>query len=165
MREALHRDLPAEALSDRIVSLLLKDDQVVDDDVAFLLAKVTEIAESFEVTLPAEAGKLVILRRLMERWLISKGFDDDLIYDVVAATGEAASNAIEHAYGPDGGALTVLGDSDGERLTMRIVDGGGWRPPRGHGRGRGLPLMKGLAREMTVSPTAEGTSIKLMWVP
>ena len=165
LREALHRDLPAEALSDRIVSLLLKDDQVVDDDVAFLLAKVTELAESFEVTLPAEAGKLVILRRLMERWLISKGFDDDLIYDVVAATGEAASNAIEHAYGPDGGALTVLGDSDGERLTMRIVDGGGWRPSRGHERGRGLPLMRGLAREMTVSPTAEGTSIKLMWVP
>src|SRR4030095_9112627 len=123
----LDRDLPAEALSDRIVSLLLKDDRVVDDDVAFLLARVTQVAERFEVTLPAEPGKLVILRRLMERWLISKRFDDSLIYDVVAATGESAANAIEHAYGPDGGAFTVLGELDGERLTMKIIDVGGWR--------------------------------------
>ena len=79
----------------------------------------TEVEERFEVTLPAEAGKLVILRRLMERWLISKRFDDDLIYDVVAATGEAAANAIEHAYGPDGGAFTVRGELAGDRLTMR----------------------------------------------
>lgn len=165
LRGALDRDLPAEALSDRIVSLLLKDDQVVDDDVAFLVARVSEVAERFEVTLAAEAGQLVILRRLMERWLISKGFDDDLIYDIEAATGEAAANAIEHAYGPDGGALTVLGHFDGERLTMRVIDGGGWRPPRGHERGRGLPLMKGLANEMTMTPSADGTSIELMWVP
>ena len=163
LREALDRDLPAEALSDRIVSLLLKDDQVVNDDVAFLLARVTQVAERFEVTLPAEPGKLVILRRLMERWLISKGFGHDIIYDVLAATGEAAANAIEHAYGPDGGRFTVLGELDGERLTMRIIDGGGWRQPRGHERGRGLPLMEGLVTEMTMTPSAKGTSIELMW--
>ena len=163
LREALHRDLPAEALSDRIVSLLLMGDEVGEDDVAFLVARVIELEERFEATVRAEAGKLVIIRRLMERWLIGKGLDDDLIYDVVAATGEAAANAIEHAYGPDGGSLTVLGHVDGGRLTMRIKDGGSWRPSRGHERGRGLLIMKGLVDEMTVTPSAGGTSVELMW--
>jgi serine phosphatase RsbU (regulator of sigma subunit)/anti-sigma regulatory factor (Ser/Thr protein kinase) len=163
LREALDRDLSPEALSDRIVSLLLKDHEVVDDDVAFLLARVTEIPERFEVKLPAEAGKLVILRRLMERWLISKGLDDDVIYDALAATGEAAANGIEHAYGPRGGVFTVLGAMDGGRLTVQVIDGGGWRPPRGQERGRGLPLMEGLADEMTTTTSAEGTSIELVW--
>ena len=163
LRAALHRDLPAEALSDRIVSLLLKGDEVGEDDVAFLVARVIELEERFEATVRAEAGKLVIIRRLMERWLIGKGLDDDLIYDVVAATGEAAANAIEHAYGPDGGSLTVSGHMDGGRLTMRIKDGGSWRPSRGHERGRGLPIMKGLVDEMTVTPSAGGTSVELMW--
>ena len=161
--EALHRDLPAEALSDRIVSLLLKGEEIGDDDVAFLVVRVIEAGEQFEATLPAEAGKLVILRRLMERWLIGKELDGDLIYDVLGATGEAAANAIEHAYGPDSGSFTVSGDIVGGRLTMQIRDGGGWRPSRGRERGRGLQLMKGLVDEMTVTPSAAGTSVKLVW--
>ena len=160
---ALRGDLPAEALSERIVSLLLKDDQLGDDDVAFLVARVIEASEQFEATLPAEAGKLVILRRLMERWLISKGLDHDLIYDVLAATGEAAANAIEHSYGPERGSFTASGKIVDGRLTMQLRDGGRWRPPRGRERGRGLPLMKGLVDEMKVTPSAAGTSVELVW--
>jgi anti-sigma regulatory factor (Ser/Thr protein kinase) len=161
---ALQRDLSAEALSDRIVSLLLKGEDPGDDDVAFLVARVIEAGELFEATLPAEGGKLVILRRLLERWLIGKGLDHDLIYDVVAATGEAAANAIEHAYGPDSGSFTVGGAIVEGRLTMQLRDGGSWRPARGGERGRGIPLMDGLVHEMTVTPSASGTSVELVWV-
>jgi serine phosphatase RsbU (regulator of sigma subunit)/anti-sigma regulatory factor (Ser/Thr protein kinase) len=161
--QALQRDLPAEALSDRIVSLLLEGDEVGDDDVAFLVARVMEPEDRFEVALPAEGGKLVILRRLMERWLISKGVDHHLIYDALAASGEAAANAIEHAYGPNSGSFTVSADIVGGRLNVQIRDGGGWRLPRGRDRGRGLPLMKGLVDEMKVTPSAGGTSVELVW--
>ncbi|MGH2596956.1 MAG: ATP-binding SpoIIE family protein phosphatase [Actinomycetota bacterium] len=161
--EALHGDLPAEALSDKIVSLMLQGQEVGDDDVAFLVARVIEVGEQFEITLSAEGGKLVILRRLMERWLISKGLDHDGIYDVLAATGEAAANAIEHSYGPDSGSFTVSGDIVDGRLTMQIRDGGSWRPPRGWERGRGLPLMKGLVDEIKVTPSAAGSSVELVW--
>ena len=160
---ALRGDLPAEALSDRIVSLLLEGDEVGDDDVAFLVARVVELGDRFEVTLPAEGGKLVILRRLLERWLISQGLDHHLIYNALAASGEAAANAIEHAYGPDSGSFSVSADLVGGRLNMQIRDGGGWRPPRGRDRGRGLPLMKGLVDEVTLTPSAEGTSVELVW--
>jgi anti-sigma regulatory factor (Ser/Thr protein kinase) len=51
----------------------------------------------------------------------------------------------------------------GGRLNMQIRDGGGWRPPRGRDRGRGLPLMKGLVDEVTLTPSAEGTSVELVW--
>ena len=163
MLRALQCDLPPEALSDRIVSLLLKDEKVGDDDVAFLMARVIGAGEQFEATLPAEGGKLVILRRLMERWLIGKGLDHDLIYDAVAATGEAVANAIEHSYGPDSGSFTVSGDIVHGRLTMQIRDGGSWRAPRGWERGRGLPLMKALVDEIKVTPSASGTSVELVW--
>jgi anti-sigma regulatory factor (Ser/Thr protein kinase) len=161
--KALRGDLPSEVLSERIVSVLLKDDEIGNDDVAFLVARVIEAREQFEASLPAEAGKLVILRRLMERWLISKGLDNDLIYDVLAATGEAAANAIEHSYGPESGSFTASGMIVDGRLTMQLRDGGRWRPPRGRERGRGLPLMKGLSDEMKITPSAAGNSVELVW--
>jgi anti-sigma regulatory factor (Ser/Thr protein kinase) len=99
----------------------------------------------------------------MERWLVGQGLDLDHIHDVLAATGEAAANAIEHSYGPDGGSLTVSGVIVGGRLMIRVTDGGAWRPARGRERGRGLPLMKGLVDEMTVTPSAAGTSVDLVW--
>ena len=105
----------------------------------------------------------MILRRLMERWLISKGLDDDLIYDVLAATGEAAANAIEHSYGPEGGSFTASGETRRWASHDAARDGGRWRPPRGRERGRGLPLMKGLVDEMKVTPSAAGTSVELVW--
>ena len=161
--KALRGDLPSEVLSERIVSVLLKDDEIGNDDVAFLVARVIEAGEQFEASLPAEAGKLVILRRLTERWLISKGLDNDLIYDVLAATGEAAANAIEHSYGPESGSFTASGMIVDGRLTMQLRDGGRWRPPRGRERGRGLPLMKGLSDEMKITPSAAGNSVELVW--
>ena len=53
-----------------------------------------------DVLWPAQAERLSLLRSLLERWLTEAGADEDEVYDVLVACSEAATNAIEHAYGP-----------------------------------------------------------------
>ena len=50
--------------------------------------------------LPARASQLAVVRRLVAAWLEASGIAADDIALVVLAVSEAASNAIEHAYGP-----------------------------------------------------------------
>ena len=71
------------------------------------------------------------------------GADEDTAADVLLACGEAAANAVEHAFPDDPGELTVqLRLSADRELTVRVADTGRWRRvPAPGDRGRGLPLM------------------------
>ena len=69
-----------------------------DDDVALLAVA---FAPMFRATLPASPERLAGLRRQLRGWLAAVGADDDAAADVLLACGEAAANAVEHAF-PDG---------------------------------------------------------------
>lgn len=75
--------------------------------------------------------------------------------------GEACANAVEHAYGPGGGDLSVRLTSQPPDVIAVISDTGRWRPPRGHDRGRGIILMKALADEVRIEQTDTGTRVVL----
>ena len=47
------------------------------------------------------------IRTAIRRWLACIPADRDPTADLVAAVGEACANAVEHAYGPTGGSLSV----------------------------------------------------------
>ncbi|NUT48522.1 MAG: ATP-binding protein, partial [Saccharothrix sp.] len=95
---------------------------------------------------PAQPGRLAELRARLDAWLAAEGLSEDDRYDLLLAVNEAASNAVEHAYGPgQHGSVHIDADArpDGS-VRVAITDHGGWRvpPPTLSARGRGLLLMR-----------------------
>ena len=117
--------------------------------------------DTLDLELPATTSSLKPLRIAMRRWLGHLRVDRQATADLLTAVGEACSNAVEHAYGPCGGTITV-------RLTYRppdvialIDDTGRWRAPRGSFRGRGITLMRALCDEVTIDRTDTDTRVRI----
>jgi anti-sigma regulatory factor (Ser/Thr protein kinase) len=163
LAKACKPDLAPEERCVRIIEQLMGDGEV-DDDVALLVVEmVPDSADPLETSLRAEPKQLVVLRRVLQRWMAERGIDGALAYDVLAASGEAAANAIEHAYGPSGGVIHVSAEHAGDAILLTVRDFGRWRPPRRPERGRGLPMMQGLADSVIISRSDEGTIVDLRW--
>lgn len=87
------------------------------------------------------------------------------INDVLTATGEAVSNAIEHGHRdrPDG-TISLQAAASADRLQVTITDTGRWRPPSqipDIRRGRGIGLMRGLMDDFTITTDDVGTTVQL----
>lgn len=98
--------------------------------------------------------------------------DSDRFSDVLLAVNEALANAAEFAYcpTPQRGTIDVSAtyDHDSSALLVTVNDRGRWRdkPPVQHEqqrRGRGIPLMRALADELTIDRTPHGTHVTLTW--
>jgi anti-sigma regulatory factor (Ser/Thr protein kinase) len=74
---------------------------------------------------------------------------------------EAATNAIEHAYGPIEASYRVEGWCSGDRVIVTVTDSGSWRERRGVERGRGTLLMRELMDGFELYPSGAGTVVKL----
>jgi anti-sigma regulatory factor (Ser/Thr protein kinase) len=161
--EASAVDVSPEKRCDLLIEELM-DDHELDDDVALLVVEVApDGGEELQTTFRADARQLLVLRRLLQRWLRERGLAPDVAYDVIAATGEAAANAIQHAYGPTGGMIHVGAEVSGDSISFTVRDLGRWRFPRDPDRGRGLAMMQALADEVRISRSETGTSVELRW--
>ena len=150
-----------DALCDTLLSELLPEGPG-SDDVAILVITFPSFAgEPLSMTLPAEPEALIAARRALRRWLADVGADDDTSYDITLATGEACTNAIEHAYTPGQATFDIEASRKDGALTVRIRDHGHWRSPRGTNRGRGLKLMETLMDAVDVETTPTGTVVVL----
>ena len=149
-------DEVCRALSDELI------DDAAEDDVALLVARtVAARTESFELSLPAISSSLATLRRSLRQWLAANGAAEDDEIEVLIAVGEAAGNAVEHAYGPADASFDVAGTIVNGYVEITVRDYGSWRPPRGHNRGRGTMLMQRLMDDFEVTTTAEGTEVRM----
>ncbi|MFT7838835.1 ATP-binding protein [Saccharothrix sp. BKS2] len=118
------------------------------------------------VEFPAQAGELAAVRAQLDSWLARTGLNEDDRYDLLIAVNEAASNAVEHAYGPDrAGVVTIDADArpDGS-VQVVVTDRGTWRvpPPALSTRGRGLLLMRENVDEVLVDRQPSGTTVTLV---
>jgi anti-sigma regulatory factor (Ser/Thr protein kinase) len=97
------------------------------------------------------------------RWLAAIGVDGQLAFDIVLATSEAASNAIEHGHRCDGSrGIAVDVDLVGGVLRVRVRDAGRWRKPTPPGeRGRGLPIMRALMDRVEIERSVVGTVVTM----
>jgi serine phosphatase RsbU (regulator of sigma subunit)/putative methionine-R-sulfoxide reductase with GAF domain/anti-sigma regulatory factor (Ser/Thr protein kinase) len=132
------------------------------DDVALIVARVSsQRTGRFELSLPAITSSLAALRRSLRQWLGDNGGSDDDVLEVLIAVGEAAGNAVEHAYGPGDATFDVSGTISGGMLEIAVRDYGQWRAPRGQNRGRGTMLMQQLMDDFEVRTTADGTEVRM----
>src|SRR5581483_4545164 len=72
-----------------------------DDDAALLVLRLEQLAEpTLQLEVPAEPAALAPLRRALARFLEQAGLPPPEVFEITVAAGEAAANAVEHAYGP-----------------------------------------------------------------
>jgi anti-sigma regulatory factor (Ser/Thr protein kinase) len=152
--------LDPDTLCDHLLGALLQEGP--RDDVAVLAVQpMPALADRLELRLPAEPATVPSLRRTLVRWLEEKaGATAVDSHDIVLATCEAASNAVQHAYGPGDGQLEIAAElMDGE-VNVLVRDFGRWRAPRDPAHGRGLDIMQTVMDvEMTSHP--DGTEVRL----
>jgi serine phosphatase RsbU (regulator of sigma subunit) len=149
-----------DQICDAIIAELV--DRDTTDDVALLVARtIRHASDHFELRLPALASSLAPLRSALRRWLADNGATEDDILETTIAMGEAAGNAVEHAYGPGDASFDVTARVTGDELEVVIRDYGNWRPARGEHRGRGTLLMQELMDGFEVESTEQGTEVRL----
>jgi anti-sigma regulatory factor (Ser/Thr protein kinase) len=126
-------------------------------------------------TWSAQPGELRAMRTAMRSWLAPLHLGTAIEDDLILATNEAASNAIDHAYPPargDNGAEnanraenTVHVTLHAERGTVciEITDHGTWREPPAepNGRGLGIPIIHRLVASLLIDKNAQGTRVLL----
>ena len=114
-----------------------------------------------DIVLPARPESAPRLRHALRAYLERLALDRRRIDEVLLAAGEAAGNAIEHAYRGYEGTVRMRAFVSGARLHIEVRDGGSWR---GHGdpeRGRGLEIMRALADRVSIESTRGGTAVRL----
>ena len=135
----------------------------VDDDVAVLVARFGPVSEPFHHRFPAAGHQLRDLRRRLRVWLDAHDVAQRDQGDVLLAIGEAATNAIEHAYEYDRtGTITVDVHRDGDELVACITDHGTWREPvPDPQRRRGTMIMEAVTTGFSSTTDADGTRVTL----
>jgi serine phosphatase RsbU (regulator of sigma subunit)/anti-sigma regulatory factor (Ser/Thr protein kinase) len=151
--------LNSAAALDSLVDSLL-DGSEATDDIAVLLVELEAPSTSVHLQMAADPAALVVVRRSLERWLSDLEVGERLRDDVLTAAGEAVANSVEHAYGPQGGWMHVLGSREGNTLSVVVRDGGHWRK-RGSGRGRGSRLMRALMDSVVYERSDGGTTVTM----
>jgi anti-sigma regulatory factor (Ser/Thr protein kinase) len=95
----------------------------------------------------------------MRHWLSAVGAAPHAVADLLLAVGEACTNAVEHAYGPDGGTVTVHLELQPPDVLATVRDTGRWRPPRENDRGRGALFMRNCSDDLRIDHGPTGTNV------
>jgi len=110
-----------------------------------------------------------VLRRAVRRWAAAAALEPDRSDDLLLALGEAAANAVEHAY-RDGATgdwtYEVARGGDGS-LSVVVEDWGSWRPPPADPgfRGRGVESVRHLSEEVDIERGDTGTTVRFRLGP
>jgi anti-sigma regulatory factor (Ser/Thr protein kinase) len=159
--EASARHEDPEALCDALIGALVGDEPPADDVAVMTVHAVPLHERRLELELPCDPDSLSALRRVIRQWLAPARPSPIELQDVVVAVGEAATNAIEHAYGPGQASYRVEGWLSDRRVVITVSDSGRWRERRGDERGRGTNLMAGLMDGFEVYSSSAGTTVRL----
>ncbi len=148
------------SFADRVYRTLL-DETPLEDDVALLAIETMPLEDTLEMTLPARPYVLGGLRNTLGRWLQAVGVGESELFDITLSASEAATNAIEHAYGAREATFEIRCEHDGERVTIVVRDTGRWRTARPHSGGRGLGIIHSLIDEVSVENDQDGTVVTM----
>jgi len=122
-----------------------------------------------EITLKSDPRNLAEARKFVEGIASKFGFNEEQIFDIKVAIGEAVSNAIEHGS-PKGplNSIKITACFLNDALELNVIDEGVFKraikvdDPDPHHRGRGIPFMLALMDTVTINETKAGTTVKLV---
>jgi serine phosphatase RsbU (regulator of sigma subunit)/anti-sigma regulatory factor (Ser/Thr protein kinase) len=148
------------SLADRVYRSLL-DESPLEDDVALLAIETMPLQDPLEMTLPARPTVLGGLRNTLGRWLRTVGANENELFDIALSASEAATNAIEHAYGAREVNFTIRCEHDGKQVRIIVRDIGRWRTTSPSSGGRGLQIMRALLDDLDVDSDHNGTVVTM----
>jgi anti-anti-sigma factor len=165
---ARHHALAPAALTDALLADAIDGDRDAPaDDVALIVARL--VPPPLRLELSAEAPVLRTLRTEVLAWAGAAGLDEDEVYDLQLAVGEAAANSVEHAYRdrPVGTLQVELVREASGTISVKVRDEGDWRPaPADKGfRGRGLGLIRDVTSRMYLDHGPAGTEVRFTLPP
>ncbi len=143
----------------------LVGDDPPGDDGAVLAVRRQDSGEigPLDLEVPALPQSLRDIRVAMRHWLSAVGAAPRTVADLLVAVGEACTNAIEHAYGPAGGTVTVHMELQRPDVLVTVRDTGRWRPPcsEDRGRGRGTQFMQNCSDDLRIDHGPTGTNVAI----
>ncbi len=151
---------PVDSVCAEIMARLVGDDPA-GDDVAILALRRQDSGEigPLDLVMPALPWSLRDIRFAVRRWLSAVGAAPRTVADLLVAVGEASTNAVEHAYGPGGGTVSVHLELQMPDVLATVRDTGRWRPPRGENRGRGTMFMRNCSDDLRIDHSPTGTNV------
>jgi len=153
---------PADPACARVMSELIGTTVVADDIAVLMVSRLDrDRIEPLDLLMPAEPVSLARIRAAIRRWCARIGAAPEDVSDLLVAVEEAASNAVEHAYGPVDGQVAVHLAFESPVVVATVRDHGRWREPRGLHRGRGMVLMQALVDRMETEHLDQGTRVTL----
>ncbi len=162
-------DLPVESVCGELLSRMTPPAGYRDDVVVLALRPSHCAARSFATVVPAAPDQIPIARGQLRNWLNTIGVTPRREMDILLATGEAVTNAIEHgSHSKPGGTVYVEAFLRQETVAVTVSDTGRWvgdssASLRSRRRGRGLTLMSGLADRVDTVRTPAGTRVTLQF--
>jgi anti-sigma regulatory factor (Ser/Thr protein kinase) len=148
-----------DQLGDLIISKMIDGSGPQDDVALLMIAPKSRLGNRIELVFEARSSSLAQLRRTVSRWLDEEGATDQESYEILVSCSEAATNAIEHAYGPGSAHFSVTCVENDGAVEITVRDWGKWRSARGQDRGRGRLLMEGLMDEVRTTTAPGGTEV------
>jgi anti-sigma regulatory factor (Ser/Thr protein kinase)/putative methionine-R-sulfoxide reductase with GAF domain len=151
---------PVDSVCAEVMARLVGGD-APGDDVAILALRRQDSGEigPLDLVVPALPWSLRDIRFAMRRWLSAVGASPRAIADLLIAVGEASTNAVEHAYGPGGGTVSMHLELQMPDVVATVRDTGRWRPPRGENRGRGTTFMQKCSDDLRIDHGHTGTNV------
>ena len=151
---------PGPAIAELLAGVV-GDTRPLDDIAMMIVSRDATPALELEFAVEARARSLHPIRRAMSRWLADLEVPDVAAGDVVTAVSEAAANAVEHAYGPAGGKITITARFESDVVHVDVRDTGTWRGVTRGDRGQGVRLMRGLMDHVDIDVSGAGTVIRM----
>jgi PAS domain S-box-containing protein len=143
-----------------------------DDDVAVLIYRHPPAPLTVQLSAD-DPSCLTVLRARLRQWLSAASISGPQATDIMIAVGEAAANAVEHATAgrpADAAPVQVSFTARAARsmVQLTIADTGSWRSPPADRedpapgtRGHGVVFMHALMDDVTIDPSALGTTVTL----
>ena len=143
-----------------------------EDDVAVMIYRHPPAPLTVQVSTD-DSSCLAWLRARLRQWLSSASIGAPQATDITIAVGEAAANAFEHAAAdrPNDTApvqITLTARAEDTVVKLTVADTGSWRPPPADRqqpapgtRGHGMIFMHALMDDVTIDPSAHGTTVTL----
>jgi serine phosphatase RsbU (regulator of sigma subunit)/anti-sigma regulatory factor (Ser/Thr protein kinase) len=149
-----------EAACDHLIARML--DESPTDDVALLAVRpVSLVGMRLQLRTPALPETVSPTRRSINHWLTQNGVGREQAFEVLVASTEAYTNAVQHAYGLAEGTVDVDASIDDFIIRITVSDCGAWKAAQARHDGCGLMMMRALMDTVDIDSTAEGTQVRM----
>lgn len=154
---------PVEELCDEVLDELVGVSARRDDVALVAYRFACGRSDTFLRRLPAQAASLARFRHDLASWFTEQHVPDAVASELLVASGEAAMNAVEHAFrGVPVGVVTVEAAIGNGEVSVYVRDDGLWRSgPSATNRGHGITIMHALTSDARVWIGERGTKVRL----